>query len=85
MVMLVPTTEPMRTFEIVHADRGEDAPYRQRATASLIQRALNFCRHHHVTVKSYVIENLDASVSLECYYHPFGMQPDLTGALGAQN
>ncbi len=44
----------------------------------MAQRALNFCRRYHVRIKSYAIKHTAISISLECNYHPFGQEPDVT-------
>ena len=60
----------MRTFEEM-----EHGP---RSIGYLAQRAMNFCRGHHVRIKSYKIKHTATGISLECNYHPFGQQPDVT-------
>lgn len=50
----------MRTFETM-----KDEP---RARCYLAQRALNFCSHNGVRVKSYDFRRENDMVSLECFY-----------------
>ena len=56
----------------------EEMKHSPRSIGYLAQRAMNFCRHHHVRIKSYAIKHTDTGISLECNYHPFGQQPDVT-------
>ena len=60
----------MRTFEVMK--------HGVRSIGFLAQRAINFCRHHHVRIKSYEIKHEAAGISLECNYHQLGELPDVT-------